>query len=302
MILGVSNHFSERIWGFSIKSYDSNSFPLTELKIRKSDCLICHSSKPVHCHPQSELCPEQSRRAVCLRLLRCFDPGAATCPPSPPAERGADRPLCWQLQPQEISPPPTANLDRSSDRVYEHVTGLVKAVIEMSSKIQPAPPEEYVPMVKVSRPRRAPAARVPSPGRPQGPAVGPGAPAGPCEGSVVTACRHRRSHTSPWPRRPRGGPVLSGRVSDASCSSTRPRVSEASGGIAVRVKLKDAPASPMRPGGADAAGALACTGVRALLSQEAPEEKGRALGRRPEPPGCAPPPASVPRPAPGLVA
>ncbi|XP_070823465.1 focal adhesion kinase 1-like isoform X8 [Chaetodon trifascialis] len=50
--------------------------------------------------------------------------------------------------PQEISPPPTANLDRSNDKVYENVTGLVKAVIEMSSKIQPAPPEEYVPMVK----------------------------------------------------------------------------------------------------------------------------------------------------------
>ncbi|XP_024917506.1 focal adhesion kinase 1 isoform X1 [Cynoglossus semilaevis] len=56
--------------------------------------------------------------------------------------------LCSQLQPQEISPPPTANLDRSNDKVYENVTGLVKAVIEMSSKIQPAPPEEYVPMVK----------------------------------------------------------------------------------------------------------------------------------------------------------
>uniref|UniRef100_A0A2K6CLX3 Focal adhesion kinase 1 n=1 Tax=Macaca nemestrina TaxID=9545 RepID=A0A2K6CLX3_MACNE len=56
--------------------------------------------------------------------------------------------LCCQLQPQEISPPPTANLDRSNDKVYENVTGLVKAVIEMSSKIQPAPPEEYVPMVK----------------------------------------------------------------------------------------------------------------------------------------------------------
>ncbi|XP_027427787.1 focal adhesion kinase 1 isoform X5 [Zalophus californianus] len=55
----------------------------------------------------------------------------------------------WRLQPQEISPPPTANLDRSNDRVYENVTGLVKAVIEMSSKIQPAPPEEYVPMVKI---------------------------------------------------------------------------------------------------------------------------------------------------------
>uniref|UniRef100_A0A669CK79 Focal adhesion kinase 1 n=1 Tax=Oreochromis niloticus TaxID=8128 RepID=A0A669CK79_ORENI len=54
----------------------------------------------------------------------------------------------WLLQPQEISPPPTANLDRSNDKVYENVTGLVKAVIEMSSKIQPAPPEEYVPMVK----------------------------------------------------------------------------------------------------------------------------------------------------------
>uniref|UniRef100_A0A7N8XCS7 non-specific protein-tyrosine kinase n=1 Tax=Mastacembelus armatus TaxID=205130 RepID=A0A7N8XCS7_9TELE len=56
--------------------------------------------------------------------------------------------LLAQLQPQEISPPPTANLDRSNDKVYENVTGLVKAVIEMSSKIQPAPPEEYVPMVK----------------------------------------------------------------------------------------------------------------------------------------------------------
>nr|XP_033786739.1 focal adhesion kinase 1 isoform X9 [Geotrypetes seraphini] len=54
----------------------------------------------------------------------------------------------WRLQPQEISPPPTANLDRSNDKVYENVTGLVKAVIEMSSKIQPAPPDEYVPMVK----------------------------------------------------------------------------------------------------------------------------------------------------------
>lgn len=78
--------------------------------------------------------------------------------------------LCWQLQPQEISPPPTANLDRSNDRVYENVTGLVKAVIEMSSKIQPAPPEEYVPMVKVrphrvrpSRGASCPAAAVPAP-------------------------------------------------------------------------------------------------------------------------------------------
>jgi len=55
--------------------------------------------------------------------------------------------LLVQLQPQEISPPPTANLDRSNDKVYENVTGLVKAVIEMSNRIPPAAPDEYVPMV-----------------------------------------------------------------------------------------------------------------------------------------------------------
>ncbi|XP_051926283.1 protein tyrosine kinase 2aa isoform X7 [Hippocampus zosterae] len=53
-----------------------------------------------------------------------------------------------KLQPQEISSTPTANLDRSNDKVYENVTALVKSVIEMSNRIQPAAPEEYVPMVK----------------------------------------------------------------------------------------------------------------------------------------------------------
>ncbi|XP_044028701.1 protein tyrosine kinase 2aa isoform X11 [Siniperca chuatsi] len=79
-------------------------------------------------------------------------------PPRPgaPAHLGNLASLCpvdsynegVKLQPQEISPPPTANLDRSNDKVYENVTGLVKAVIEMSNRIQPAAPEEYVPMVK----------------------------------------------------------------------------------------------------------------------------------------------------------
>lgn len=73
---------------------------------------------------------------------------------------GPTAPLCFQIQPQEISPPPTANLDRSNDKVYENVTGLVKAVIEMSSKIQPAPPEEYVPMVKVRQQLLKPAVQV----------------------------------------------------------------------------------------------------------------------------------------------
>ncbi|XP_017568663.1 focal adhesion kinase 1 isoform X2 [Pygocentrus nattereri] len=76
-------------------------------------------------------------------------PGAPTHPVSAaclsPADSYNDG---VKIQPQEISSPPTANLDRSNDKVYENVTGLVKAVIEMSSKIQPAPPEEYVPMVK----------------------------------------------------------------------------------------------------------------------------------------------------------
>ncbi|MEQ2179344.1 putative serine/threonine protein phosphatase, partial [Goodea atripinnis] len=52
---------------------------------------------------------------------------------------------------KEISPPPTANLDRSNDKVYENVTGLVKAVIEMSNRIQPAAPEEYVPMIEMAQ-------------------------------------------------------------------------------------------------------------------------------------------------------
>uniref|UniRef100_A0A8B9R8K8 non-specific protein-tyrosine kinase n=1 Tax=Astyanax mexicanus TaxID=7994 RepID=A0A8B9R8K8_ASTMX len=77
-------------------------------------------------------------------------PGAPTHPASAACLNPADSYNDGvKIQPQEISSPPTANLDRSNDKVYENVTGLVKAVIEMSSKIQPAPPEEYVPMVKV---------------------------------------------------------------------------------------------------------------------------------------------------------
>uniref|UniRef100_A0A8C4QED1 non-specific protein-tyrosine kinase n=1 Tax=Eptatretus burgeri TaxID=7764 RepID=A0A8C4QED1_EPTBU len=38
--------------------------------------------------------------------------------------------------------------DRGNDKVYRSVTGLVKAVLELSAKIQPAAPEQYVPMVK----------------------------------------------------------------------------------------------------------------------------------------------------------
>uniref|UniRef100_A0A3Q3XK44 Focal adhesion kinase 1 n=1 Tax=Mola mola TaxID=94237 RepID=A0A3Q3XK44_MOLML len=91
----------------------------------------------------------------------CFQVNLCThvAPPKKPPRPGAPAHLASlgpvdsynegvKLQPQEISPPPTANLDRSNDKVYENVTGLVKAVIEMSNRIQPAAPEEYVPMVK----------------------------------------------------------------------------------------------------------------------------------------------------------
>uniref|UniRef100_A0A8D2ZMG3 Focal adhesion kinase 1 n=1 Tax=Scophthalmus maximus TaxID=52904 RepID=A0A8D2ZMG3_SCOMX len=112
---------------------------------------------------------EQEERLCVEILFSCFyiyvhvlSPAEHAAPPKKPPRPGAQSQVgsmaCLntgdsyndgvKLQPQEISPPPTANLDRSNDKVYENVTGLVKAVIEMSSKIQPAPPEEYVPMVK----------------------------------------------------------------------------------------------------------------------------------------------------------
>ncbi|CAM9655338.1 unnamed protein product [Lampetra planeri] len=89
-------------------------------------------------------------------------PGAPTQPPglpamvtaAPEAQNGGPKvrgggPYPWHhTPPQEITPPPTADLDRTNDKVYENVTALVKAVLEMSAKIQPAAPDEYVAMVK----------------------------------------------------------------------------------------------------------------------------------------------------------
>uniref|UniRef100_A0A3Q1CDP0 non-specific protein-tyrosine kinase n=1 Tax=Amphiprion ocellaris TaxID=80972 RepID=A0A3Q1CDP0_AMPOC len=104
---------------------------------------------------------EQEERLLVTHMFYVPSPAEHAAPPKKPPRPGAQSQMglaCLstgdsyndgvKLQPQEISPPPTANLDRSNDKVYENVTGLVKAVIEMSSRIQPAPPEEYVPMVK----------------------------------------------------------------------------------------------------------------------------------------------------------
>uniref|UniRef100_A0A3P8T6Z2 Focal adhesion kinase 1 n=1 Tax=Amphiprion percula TaxID=161767 RepID=A0A3P8T6Z2_AMPPE len=113
-------------------------------------------------HPgHYQLLGSQDRIGPNIPMFYVPSPAEHAAPPKKPPRPGAQSQMglaCLstgdsyndgvKLQPQEISPPPTANLDRSNDKVYENVTGLVKAVIEMSSRIQPAPPEEYVPMVK----------------------------------------------------------------------------------------------------------------------------------------------------------
>uniref|UniRef100_UPI00358E6B7E focal adhesion kinase 1-like isoform X2 n=1 Tax=Myxine glutinosa TaxID=7769 RepID=UPI00358E6B7E len=53
-----------------------------------------------------------------------------------------------KVVPTEIQPLPTAELDRTNDHVYDNVTLLVKAVLEMSAKVQAAVPDQYVAMVK----------------------------------------------------------------------------------------------------------------------------------------------------------
>uniref|UniRef100_A0A7N8WPP5 Focal adhesion kinase 1 n=1 Tax=Mastacembelus armatus TaxID=205130 RepID=A0A7N8WPP5_9TELE len=113
-----------------------------------------------HRHKHTNKSTEQFIQPILMILAYSFPEHVA--PPKKPPRPGAPghlvnlTGLCpvdsynegVKLQPQEISPPPTANLDRSNDKVYENVTGLVKAVIEMSNRIQPAAPEEYIPMVK----------------------------------------------------------------------------------------------------------------------------------------------------------
>uniref|UniRef100_A0A8C1MA28 non-specific protein-tyrosine kinase n=1 Tax=Cyprinus carpio TaxID=7962 RepID=A0A8C1MA28_CYPCA len=60
-----------------------------------------------------------------------------------------------KIQPQEINPPPTANLDRSNDKVYENVTGLVKAnrkkKIEMAQKLLNSDLAELINKMKLAQ-------------------------------------------------------------------------------------------------------------------------------------------------------
>ncbi|XP_010142432.1 PREDICTED: protein-tyrosine kinase 2-beta [Buceros rhinoceros silvestris] len=61
-----------------------------------------------------------------------------TAPPQKPPRLGA----------QSIHPAPTANLDRTDDRVYSNVMDLVRAVLQLKNEISLLPPEGYILMVK----------------------------------------------------------------------------------------------------------------------------------------------------------
>nr|DBA25449.1 TPA: hypothetical protein GDO54_009833 [Pyxicephalus adspersus] len=61
-----------------------------------------------------------------------------TVPPQKPPRLGA----------QSLQPAPTANIDRTDDKVYQSVMELVKSVLQLKNDIYQIPPEEYVGVVK----------------------------------------------------------------------------------------------------------------------------------------------------------
>lgn len=46
---------------------------------------------------------------------------------------------------------PTAELDRSEDKVYQNVMDLVKVVVQLKNDITEVPPEKYITVVQVRR-------------------------------------------------------------------------------------------------------------------------------------------------------
>uniref|UniRef100_A0A8C4QDU5 non-specific protein-tyrosine kinase n=1 Tax=Eptatretus burgeri TaxID=7764 RepID=A0A8C4QDU5_EPTBU len=102
---------------------------------------------------------QERRRRDHRRALPSGGWGADEAPPKPsrPAFSGIasgeeiSRGPAPELQSdgqQETRALAMSEADRGNDKVYRSVTGLVKAVLELSAKIQPAAPEQYVPMVK----------------------------------------------------------------------------------------------------------------------------------------------------------
>lgn len=48
-----------------------------------------------------------------------------------------------------LQPAPTAELDRSDDKVYQSVMGLVKVVVQLKNDIAELKPEQYISIIQV---------------------------------------------------------------------------------------------------------------------------------------------------------
>ncbi|XP_054474830.1 protein tyrosine kinase 2 beta, b isoform X2 [Anoplopoma fimbria] len=80
------------------------------------------------------------------RLLDPMGPEDSAGPASPEAEEDHAPPE----KPPRLTaqPAPTAELDRSDDKVYQYVMDLVKVVVQLKNDIAEAPPEKYITIVK----------------------------------------------------------------------------------------------------------------------------------------------------------
>ncbi|XP_059211699.1 protein tyrosine kinase 2 beta, b [Centropristis striata] len=79
------------------------------------------------------------------RLLDPMGPEDAASPVSPEADGNAPPEKPPRLTAQ---PAPTAELDRSDDKVYQYVMDLVKVVVQLKNDITNSPPEKYITIVK----------------------------------------------------------------------------------------------------------------------------------------------------------
>ncbi|TNN82619.1 Protein-tyrosine kinase 2-beta [Liparis tanakae] len=78
------------------------------------------------------------------RLLDPNGPEVAAGPASPDAENAVpEKPPRLTAQPA-----PTAELDRSEDKVYQYVMDLVKVVVQLKNDITEVPPEKYITIVQ----------------------------------------------------------------------------------------------------------------------------------------------------------
>lgn len=58
--------------------------------------------------------------------------------------------LLWIIAFSLCQPTPTAELDRSEDKVYQYVMDLVKVVVQLKNDVNTLPSTEYISLVKVT--------------------------------------------------------------------------------------------------------------------------------------------------------